>query len=152
MSEENFSRSLPAKKPGQKAEELSALLARLEKSNAAQEQYAKKQYYMSLITACSSVLVLCIVIYAAIVTMPRVNTLLDDLQASAKNIQQVSKELTEADLPQMMKNMNALVSTSETSIQNAMDKLNSIDFEALNSAITDLSNIVRPLGRLFGGQ
>ena len=61
-----------------------------------------------------------------------------------------SQDLADADLPKMIRDVDSLAATSESSIQTAVDKLNSIDFDALNSAITDLSNIVRPLGRLFG--
>lgn len=132
------------------AEEFRQIMEKLEKSNAGQEKYAKKQYRMSQITALASVLVLCIVLYTSASLIPRVNQLLDDIQVSVMNIQNISQDLAEADLPKMIQDVDSLVSVSESSIQTAVNKLNSIDFDALNSAITDLSNIVRPLGRLFG--
>ncbi|MDO5417655.1 MAG: hypothetical protein Q4F29_10680 [Lachnospiraceae bacterium] len=132
------------------AEEFQQIMEKLEKSNAGQEKYARKQYRMSQITALASILVLCVVLYTAWVLTPRVNRLLDDIQVSVTNIQVITEELAEADLPQMIQNVDELVVTSESSIQTAVDKLNSIDFEALNGAITDLANIVRPLGKLFG--
>ena len=105
---------------------------------------------MSQITALASILVLCIVLYTSSTLIPKVNQLLDDIQVSVSNIQNISQDLAEADLPRMIRKVDSLASTSESSIRTAVDKLNAIDFEALNSAITDLSNIVRPLGRLFG--
>lgn len=131
-------------------EEFRQIMEKLEKSNAGQEKYAKKQYRMSQITALASVLVLCTVLYTSSTLIPKVNQLLDDIQISVTNIQDISQDLADADLPNMIQNVDSLVSTSESSIRTAVDKLNSIDFDALNSAITDLSNIVRPLGRLFG--
>lgn len=132
------------------AEEFRQIMEKLEKSNAGQERYAKKQYRMSQITALASILVLCIVLYTSASLIPKVNQLLDDIQVSVTNIQNISQDLAEADLPKMIQDVDSLVSVSESSIQTAVNKLNSIDFDALNSAITDLSNIVRPLGRLFG--
>lgn len=132
------------------AEEFRQIMEKLEKSNAGQEKYAKKQYRMSQITALASILVLCAVLYTSSSLIPKVNQLLDDIQVSVTNIQDISQDLADADLPKMIQDVDNLVSTSESSIQTAVDKLNSIDFDALNSAITDLSNIVRPLGRLFG--
>lgn len=132
------------------AEEFRQVMEKLEKSNAGQEKYARKQYRMSQITALASILVLCIVLYTSSTLIPKVNQLLDDIQVSVSNIQNISQDLAEADLPRMIRKVDSLASTSESSIRTAVDKLNAIDFEALNSAITDLSNIVRPLGRLFG--
>lgn len=132
------------------AEEFRQVMEKLEKSNAGQEKYARKQYRMSQITALASILVLCIVLYTSSTLIPKVNQLLDDIQVSVSNIHNISQDLAEADLPRMIRKVDSLASTSESSIRTAVDKLNAIDFEALNSAITDLSNIVRPLGRLFG--
>lgn len=132
------------------AEEFRQIMEKLEKSNAGQEKYARKQYRMSQITALASVLVLCIVLYTSSSLIPKVNQLLDDIQVSVTNIQNISQDLADADLPGMIDNIDSLATTSETSIRMAVNKLNSIDFEALNSAITDLSNVVRPLSRLFG--
>ncbi|WP_125142504.1 hypothetical protein [Clostridium transplantifaecale] len=135
----------------EKPEEMKHFMERLERSNAGQEKYAKLQYRMSQITAAASILILCIVLYTAATVIPKVTTLFDDIQVSVSNIQKISQDLSDADLPQMIDNMDSLVTTSESSIRDAVDKLNSIDFDSLNSAIRDLANIVRPLGRLFGG-
>lgn len=125
-------------------------IEKLETTNEKQAKYAEKQYRMSQVTAASSILILLIVLYTAITVTPKVNLLLRDIQISVSNIQRVSQDLSDADLPQMIDNIDSLVDTSESSIQTATDKLNAIDIESLNSAIRDLANIVRPLGKLFG--
>lgn len=43
-----------------------------------------------------------------------------------------------------------LVDDSSDSLVKAFDNINSIDFEGLNSAITDLGNVVEPLSKFFG--
>lgn len=131
-------------------QELKEFLEKLESSNAGQEKYARRQYRMSQLTAAASVAVLCIVLYTCATLIPKVNVLLDDIQASVANIQSITQELVDADLPGMIQDVNHLVSTSESTLKTTTDKLNSIDFESLNSAIQDLANIIRPLGRWFG--
>lgn len=131
-------------------DDLKQFLEKLERSNAGQEKYARRQYRMSQLTAISSIAILCVVLYTASTLIPKINSLFQDIQVSVNNIQTISQELADADLPGMIDNVDSLVSTGETSIQTAVDKLNSIDFDSLNTAIRDLSNVVRPLSRLFG--
>lgn len=130
--------------------ELKEFLEKLERSNAGQEKYARRQYRMSQLTAAASIAVLCIVLYTSATLIPKVNLLLDDIQSSVSNIQSITQELADADLPGMINDVDHLVSTSESTLKTTADKLNSIDFDSLNSAIQDLSNIIRPLGRWFG--
>ena len=130
--------------------ELKEFLEKLERSNTGQEKYARRQYRMSQLTAAASVAVLCIVLYTSATLIPKVNLLLDDIQSSVSNIQSITQELADADLPGMINDVDHLVSTSESTLKTTADKLNSIDFNSLNSAIQDLSNIIRPLGRWFG--
>ena len=130
--------------------ELKEFLEKLERSNAGQEKYARRQYRMSQLTAAASIAVLCIVLYTSATLIPKVNLLLDDIQSSVSNIQSITQELADADLPGMINDVDHLVSTSESTLKITADKLNSIDFNSLNSAIQDLSNIIRPLGRWFG--
>lgn len=130
--------------------ELKDFLEKLEKSNKEQEKYVRLQYRMSLIAAGASIAALCIVIFAVTSLIPRFDSLFNEIETSVHNIQLISQQLADADLPGMIDNVDHLVNTSEKSIQTAVEKLNSIDFESLNSAISDLSDIVRPLGRLFG--
>lgn len=130
--------------------ELKEFLEKLERSNAGQEKYARRQYRMSQLTAAASIAVLCVVLYTSATLIPKVNLLLDDIQSSVSNIQSITQELADADLPGMINDVDHLVSTSESTLKTTADKLNSIDFDSLNSAIQDLSNIIRPLGRWFG--
>ena len=56
----------------------------------------------------------------------------------------------------MVENINGLVTTSQTGVEEALKKINDIDFTALNQAITDLSDVVKPMADLvkrlsFGG-
>jgi len=41
-----------------------------------------------------------------------------------------------------------LVATGQTSLEQTMEKLNSIDFKTLNQAIADLSKVIEPLAKI----
>ena len=65
------------------------------------------------------------------------------------NLEIVTSELAQADLTGMVENVDALVVTGQEGIEQAMDKINAIDFEALNQAIQDLSDVINPITNFF---
>lgn len=130
--------------------ELQPLLKKLEESNERQAKYAKKQYRMSQITALASVLVLALVLYTTSVLIPRVNRLFDDVETVMDSVNVVASELEDAHLGQMVTDIDNLVTSSDQSVKEALDQINSVDIETLNQAIQDLSNLIRPLARFFG--
>ena len=130
--------------------ELEAMLKRLEDSNERQASYAKKQSRMSQITALASILILAIVIYTSATIIPRVNRLFDDVETVMDSVNVVAKELEEANLGQMVTDIDNLVTSSDQSVKEALRQINSVDIQTLNQAILDLSNLISPLARFFG--
>lgn len=131
-------------------EELEHLLKRLEDSNDKQARYAKKQYFMSQITALCSVIVLVVVLCTAAFLIPRVSRVFDDMETVMSNVTAITEELAEADLGQMVEDIDHLVTSSDQSVQEALKQINSVDIEKLNQAINDLANLIRPLAKFFG--
>jgi len=130
-------------------DQFQAILERIEASNAGQEKYARKQYRMSQLTALASVIILAVVIYISATLIPQVHTTLQSVNYMMEDLNSVTSELAEIDLEEMIKNVDALVVSSETSIQDAMKKLNALDVETLNEAIRNLNDAVAPLANLF---
>ena len=128
-------------------EDFKAMMERIEASNAGQEKYAKKQYLMSQITALCSILVLIIVIYAAVTLIPKANTTFQNLNLIMEDLDTITSDLAEADLGGMIS--DHLVSSSEDSVQNALNQLNSIDIDTLNQAINHLNDTVTPFANFF---
>lgn len=89
-----------------------------------QLKYAKLQCRFAVITGVISMLVLCIVVGLGVYFVPRINSL--------------------------MERTEDLVIRSEDSIENAMEKLNKIDFDTLNNAIVELENVIKPISDFFG--
>jgi hypothetical protein len=49
----------------------------------------------------------------------------------------------------LVSNVDGLVAISQEGVEQAMEKLNGIDFEALNQAIQDLSDVIEPIANFF---
>jgi len=126
--------------------DLQELLHRLDESNRQQAKYAKWQCILSIAAA-----VCCVGLFALVWTlMPQVRELTGQMESVLTNLEIVTDQLAGMDLGSMVKNVDALVTTSQAGVEQTMEKLGSIDFDALNRAIDDLSAVVEPLARFFG--
>ena len=133
-------------------QELKNILEQLDRSNRQQARFAKLQCLFSLIAALCCVGVL----YLIWSLMPQITLIgqqaeitLADLQTTLTNLEVITAELAEADLGSMADNVDSLVTSSQAGVEQAMKKLNSIDFDTLNSAIRNLSDVVEPLAKFF---
>lgn len=130
-------------------EEFQAMMERIESSNAGQELYARKQYRMAQITAAASILVLAIVIYAAVTLIPAANTTFQNLNFIMEDMEIITEQLAEADLQKMITDIDSLVAGSEKGVEEALEKINSMDIDTLNHAIKNLNDTVEPLAKFF---
>lgn len=126
-------------------QELRELLERLDESNRQQAKYARWQCIFSILAA------VCIVgLFALVHTlMPQVQALTAQTEVVLTNLTEVTDQLAGMDLGAMVDNVDELVVTSQNGVEQAMEKLNSIDFAALNQAIEDLSDVIEPLAKFF---
>ena len=65
------------------------------------------------------------------------------------NLEVVTTELAAVDFEGMIQGVNTLVATGQIGLEETVTKLNDIDFEALNKAISSLSQVVEPLAKFF---
>jgi hypothetical protein len=65
------------------------------------------------------------------------------------NLEVVTTELAAVDFEGMIQGVNTLVATGQIGLEETVSKLNDIDFEALNKAINNLSQVVEPLAKFF---
>ena len=128
--------------------------------NAAAETvkgYEKKKLIAARITAVASIITLVIVIAGAAFVVPCLMKFSPALEAASASIDSAAKQVIDADLPELSRSIDALVSSSRTAANNANDaasaaleKIEALEIEKLNDAISDLSSIVKPLARLLG--
>ena len=126
------------------------MMQQIESANAGQELYARKQYRMSQITAAASVLVLAVVLYGTAALLPRASATLQNMDAVMENLEDITSDLAQSDLQQMIADVDGMVSSSEKSVRDALDKINRIDIDTLNQAIQNLNDTVEPLANFFG--
>ena len=131
--------------------------------NDKQERLAKLQCILTGVTAAC-----CLGVFLLVCTlMPRVyglagqaQTVLADLESVTGqlneqmdtiliNLDEVTKELAQADLAGMVENVDTLATTSQSAVEHATEKLDTIDLETLNKAIEDLADVVEPLAKFF---
>ena len=126
-------------------QELQELLKRLDESNRKQARYAKWQCVFSVAAA-----VCCIALLVVVCTlMPQVRELTAQTETVLENLEIVTAQLADMELGDMIRNVDSLVTTSQDSLEQMMAKLNIIDFESLNQAIRNLSDVVEPLAKFF---
>ena len=128
--------------------------------NAAAETvkgYEKKKLIAARITAVASIITLVIVIAGAAFVVPCLMKFSPALEAASASIDSAAKQVIDADLPELSRSIDALISSSRTAANNANDaasaaleKIEALEIEKLNDAISDLSAIVKPLARLLG--
>ena len=106
-------------------------------------------------------LLLLVVAVALILLSIQVSNVLGEANAAIDEITRLTQELNnvldESHLTELLQNANTLIEESGESLTKALDgvdealkKVEQIDIDALNSAISDLQKVIDPLARLFG--
>ena len=132
------------------------LLRKIEKNNRLQTYSGYARTALVLVCAVCMVVLTC----AVMKLMPQINEILVQAKGSVAQVgtvldylEQTSYQLSQVDMQGMVSNVDDLVTTGQQSLEATMDKLNSIDFAALNKAILDLSAVTQSLAnvtRIFG--
>lgn len=132
--------------------ELQSILERMEKYSRKQLLHARLQTVFSIVCA----LFCGILLLKLLQFIPQLESLVAQAEVLLRDLDSVTKELAKLDLSLMVENINDLVTTSQSGVEDALTKINDIDFSALNQAVKDLSDVVKPLADLikrlsFGG-
>lgn len=147
-------------------QQLTEILERMEKANKQQVFYARLQCLFSVIAA-----VCCLVLLIlGFKFMPQIQILAERADIVLTNLETVTEELADVDLTglenvitgledvvaelatvdmnSVVDHIDELVSASHKGVDETMKKLNSIDFETLNKAMEDLSEVVERLAKI----
>ena len=122
------------------------------------ERSSRMQIYSGYVR--TGLMLVCAVCMAALVVMvfrlmPQINEILAQAQHAFNQVgtvldylEQTSYQLSQVDLQGMVSNVDGLVTTGQQSLEASMEKLNGVDFEALNKAIKDLAAVIEPLAKM----
>lgn len=132
-------------------QKLQELLEHIEQSNRKQMRYARLQFVFTVIVAAA----LIILVLTCVRMLPKFQEVATQAESVLSNLESMTTELAKADLSVMVEsidelvaNVDELVSTSQTGVEETMKKINAVDFESLNKAIKDLSDVIEPLARV----
>ena len=133
-------------------EKLIQLLEDVKKSNRQQAVYAKLHFVFSLIAVICCVIALVCVLQI----VPVVRDIALQAESVISNLETVTADLAKsdlinivADMESLVSNVDGLVSASQAGVTQALEKINGIDFDALNGAIDDLSDVIEPIANFF---
>ena len=122
------------------------------------ERSGRMQTYSGYVR--TGLMLVCAVCMTALVVMvfrlmPQINEILAQAQHAFNQVgtvldylEQTSYQLSQVDLQGMVSNVDGLVTTGQQSLEASMEKLNGVDFEALNKAIKDLAAVIEPLAKM----
>ena len=122
------------------------------------ERSSRIQIYSGYVR--TGLMLVCAVCMAALVVMvfrlmPQINEILAQAQHAFNQVgtvldylEQTSYQLSQVDLQGMVSNVDGLVTTGQQSLEASMEKLNGVDFEALNKAIKDVAAVIEPLAKM----
>ena len=124
--------------------EVLELLRKIEKSNRQKIRMGRILCVLALVAA-----LCCAAAFGVIASLvPQVNTVLAQTQSVLSNLETTSQQLASLYLESMISDVDALVVSGQAGIEQSMEKLNAVDFEALNKAIQDLSDVIDPLAKI----
>lgn len=127
------------------------LLAKLLEEN-------KKEVYYSRILGFSAIGILIAVVISLVVTVPKVlhtvdnaNQVLSEVSATLETAEEAIGNITEMSdaVKNMSSNMNSFVEDNANQVSDVMTSIDNINFEDLNKAIKNLSDVVEPLAKFF---
>ena len=131
-------------------EQTRTLLEDVLKSQEKELRHARISSFASIALLLVIIAALCILVPSALKTMGDARTALLQAQSALTQAQETLTELDVLmdDLSTAVGNVNGLVTDNTDALNDAMRKINGIDFDTLNSAINGLNDAVRPLAQL----
>lgn len=106
----------------------------------------KKQLWYSRLTIVTFLVLILVVGYMVVQVsslVPQVNSVLD-------NVEEISADLRDEKLSDTIRDIDEFTKTSQTGVEQAIEKLERIDLDSLNEAIQDLNSLISPLANFFG--
>ncbi len=137
--------------------ELTGLLRQMQEDTAEQKKYARRQY--RLMQVCTGIFgcLLAVVLAAGLVLYPKINALMGQSEAVLTNLQSATSDIAQLDYAGTRGKVDSLLEKGEDgvaempeSVNHALEILESIDIQKLNTAINDLQTAIAPIANLFG--
>ncbi|MEA5010932.1 MAG: hypothetical protein VB100_04330 [Angelakisella sp.] len=143
--------------PIETQEDATSLLREIRDSEQAQAKAANMQLRLTCINTVLLTVIAVAVLIFVFTLIPRITDTLNTANEVLAELETVTQDLVEADLADILKNVDDLVLQSQESmaealvgVEGALDNIAAIDIPKLNSAIDGLYKVVNPFEALFG--
>ena len=116
------------------------------------KSYQKTQITLAHIRTIASLLALAAVVAALVFFAPRALDMIDHINTTLSSVDSMVAEAddTFSSLKDTLRSANGLTADSTDELAEAIEKINSIDFDTLNQSISSLQEVVSGLSRLTG--
>ena len=123
---------------------IKVLMDNIREQNEVERTYFKKQLNMMRVLMFAMAGIILILLIAVVILVPKITVTLDNANVALEQISYTAKQLDE-----VLISVETLVEESSEGVTQALDNMNSINFEKLNKSIDDLNNVVSPLSNFF---
>lgn len=131
---------------------IKTLLDDIREQNEVERTYLKKQLNMmkALMFAMTGIFLVLLVSVAVLV--PKLLVTLDNANVALEQISYMSEQIvsTAEQVDEVFDSVETLVGESSEGVTQALENMNSIDFEKLNKSIDDFNKVISPLSSFFG--
>ena len=123
---------------------IKVLINDIREQNEIERTYLKKQLNMMKVLMFAMAGIFLMLLVAVAVLVPDVTATLDNANIALEQISSTAREMDN-----VLNSVETLVEDSSVGVSQALENMNSIDFEKLNRSIEDFNNVVSPLSSFF---
>ena len=123
---------------------MKTLIEDIRQQNELERGYLKKQLNMMKALMFAMVGIFLILLISVAVLVPKVTSTLDNANVALEQISYTAQQMDG-----VLSSVEVLVEDSSEGVTQALENMNSIDFEKLNRSIEDFNNVVSPLSSFF---
>ena len=123
---------------------IKVLINDIREQNEIDRTYLKKQLNMMKVLMFAMAGIFLMLLVAVAVLVPDVTATLDNANIALEQISSTAREMDN-----VLNSVETLVEDSSVGVSQALENMNSIDFEKLNRSIEDFNNVVSPLSSFF---
>lgn len=123
---------------------IKALISDIREQNEIERSYLKKQLNMMKVLMFAMAGIFLMLLVAVAVLVPSVTATLDNANVALEQISSTAQEMDN-----VLNSVEVFVEDSSVGVSQALENMNSIDFEKLNRSIEDFNNVVSPLSNFF---
>ena len=123
---------------------IKTLMDDIREQNEIERSYLKKQLNMMKVLMFAMKGIFLMLLIAVAVLVPSITSTLDNANAALEQISYTAQEMDS-----VLNSVESLVEDSSIGVSEALENMNSIDFEKLNRSIEDFNNVISPLSSFF---